>query len=135
MDEPTSGLDPVVRDDILDALLEFVQDEQHAVLISSHITSDLEKVADSIVFLHEGRVRFHKPIDELRDGYGLLQCGETQFQALNKKRHPRLAQAGLRLAGAGARPRGRCAKVQRRRRRPGVHRRYPADVCEGGETP
>ena len=85
MDEPTSGLDPVVRDDILDALLEFVQDEQHAVLISSHITSDLEKVADSIVFLHEGRVRFHKPIDELRDGYGLLQCGETQFHALNKK--------------------------------------------------
>ncbi len=56
LDEATSGLDPVIRDDILDMLLDFVQDEEHSILISSHITSDLEKVADYIVFIHEGKV-------------------------------------------------------------------------------
>lgn len=56
LDEATSGLDPVVRDDILDLFLDFVQDERNSILVSSHITSDLEKVADYIVFLHEGRV-------------------------------------------------------------------------------
>lgn len=85
MDEPTSGLDPVVRDDILDMLLEFVQDEQHAVLISSHITSDLEKVADHIAFLHEGKRIFEKSTEELRNSYGLLQCGQAQFNAMNRK--------------------------------------------------
>ena len=85
MDEPTSGLDPVVRDDILDLLLEFVQDERNAVLISSHITGDLEKVADSIAFLHEGKLVFQKDAGELHDRYGLLQCGQDQFSALNKK--------------------------------------------------
>lgn len=61
LDEATSGLDPVVRDDILDMLLDFVQEEDHSVLVSSHITSDLEKIADYIVFLHEGRVAFMEP--------------------------------------------------------------------------
>ena len=84
LDEPTSGLDPVVRDDILDLLWDFVQDEQNAVLISSHITSDLEKVADYIVFLNQGRVVFEKPKDELRYQYGILKCGETQFAALDR---------------------------------------------------
>ena len=58
LDEATSGLDPVVRDDILDMLLDFVQDEEHSILVSSHITSDLEKIADYIVFIHEGKVVF-----------------------------------------------------------------------------
>ena len=58
LDEATSGLDPVVRDDILDMFLEFVQDEEHSILVSSHITSDLEKVADYIVFIHEGKMIF-----------------------------------------------------------------------------
>ena len=83
LDEPTSGLDPVVRDDILDLLWDFVQDEQNAVLISSHITSDLEKVADYIVFLNQGRVVFEKPKDELRYQYGVLRCGEAQFKRLD----------------------------------------------------
>ena len=56
LDEPTSGLDPVVRDDLLDLFLEFVQDEEHAILISTHITSDLEKVADYVTFLHAGKL-------------------------------------------------------------------------------
>ena len=56
LDEATSGLDPVIRDDILDMLLDFVQEEDHSILVSSHITSDLEKIADYIVFIHEGKV-------------------------------------------------------------------------------
>ena len=61
LDEPTSGLDPVVRDDLLDLFLEFVQDEEHAILISTHITSDLEKVADYVTFLHAGKLLLSKP--------------------------------------------------------------------------
>ena len=83
LDEATAGLDPIVRDDLLDMLLDFIQDETHAVLLSSHITSDLEKIADSIVFLHEGKVIFEKPKDELRYQYGVLKCGKQQFDALD----------------------------------------------------
>ena len=64
LDEATSGLDPVIRDDILDILLDFAQDETHSILISSHITTDLEKIADYIVFIHEGQVVFSMPKDE-----------------------------------------------------------------------
>lgn len=84
LDEATSGLDPVVRDDILDLLLDFVQEESHAVLISSHITSDLEKIADYIVFLHQGKVVFELPKDELIYRYGILRCGAAQFEAMDK---------------------------------------------------
>ena len=84
LDEATSGLDPVVREDILDMLLDFVQDEEHAILVSSHITSDLEKIADYIVFIHEGKVVFEKPKDELTERYGILKCGAAQFDALDK---------------------------------------------------
>ena len=58
MDEATSGLDPVMRDDILDVFLDFVQDENHSILMSSHITTDLEKIADYITFIHQGKVLF-----------------------------------------------------------------------------
>ena len=84
LDEATSGLDPVVRDDILDMLLDFVQDEEHSILVSSHITSDLEKIADYIVFIHEGKVVFEKPKDELTGWYGTIKCGAAQFDALDK---------------------------------------------------
>ena len=84
LDEATSGLDPVVRDDILDMLLDFVQDEEHSILVSSHITSDLEKIADYIVFIHEGKVVFERPKDELTEQYGILKCGAAQFDALAK---------------------------------------------------
>ena len=56
LDEATSGLDPIIRDDILDILIDFVQDENHSVLVSSHIISDLEKVADYITFIHKGKL-------------------------------------------------------------------------------
>ncbi|MCI8636112.1 MAG: ABC transporter ATP-binding protein [Eubacterium sp.] len=84
LDEATSGLDPVVRDDILDMLLDFVQDEDHSILVSSHITSDLEKIADYIVFIHEGKVIFEMPKDELTGRYGILKCGAAQFDTLDK---------------------------------------------------
>ena len=84
LDEATSGLDPVIRDDILDMLLDFVQDEEHSILVSSHITSDLEKIADYIVFIHEGKVVFSKPKDELIEQYGVIKCGVAQFDALDK---------------------------------------------------
>jgi ABC-2 type transport system ATP-binding protein len=85
LDEATSGLDPVVRDDILELFLDFVQDEENSILVSSHITSDLEKVADYIVFIHNGKVIFNKPKDELRYKYGIIKCGAVQFEAIDKK--------------------------------------------------
>ena len=85
LDEATSGLDPVVRDDILDIFLDFVQDENHSILVSSHITSDLEKVADYIVFLHEGKIIFSKSKDELIYRYGIIKCGAAQFAAIDQQ--------------------------------------------------
>lgn len=82
LDEPTSGLDPVVRDEVLDLLLEYVADGNRSVLISSHITTDLKKVADSIVLIHEGKVIFQQPKDDLIYHYGILRCTTPQFQAL-----------------------------------------------------
>ena len=71
MDEPTSGLDPIARDEVLELLQTFMDQEDHAVLISSHITSDLEKIADTIVFIHEGEILFHENKDDLQYGYGI----------------------------------------------------------------
>jgi len=85
LDEATSGLDPVMRDDILDMFLDFVQDEEHSILVSSHITSDLEKVADYIVFIHKGKIIFVKSKDELLENYGIIKCGREQFEALDKE--------------------------------------------------
>ena len=79
LDEATSGLDPVMRDDMLDVFLDFVQDEEHGILMSSHITTDLEKVADYITFIHEGRVLFTRPKDELRYQWGIVRCGAAAF--------------------------------------------------------
>ena len=85
LDEATSGLDPIVRDHILDMFLDFVQDEENSILVSSHITTDLEKVADYIVFIHEGQLIFSKPKDELLEHYGIVKCGAAQFEALNQQ--------------------------------------------------
>ena len=84
LDEATSGLDPVVRGEMLDLFLDFIQDEQHSILLSSHITSDLEQVADSIALLHQGRLIFHKNKDELMQEYGILRCSEDQLRSLPK---------------------------------------------------
>lgn len=83
LDEATSGLDPVVRDEILDEFLAFIQDEEHAILISSHITSDLEKVADYVTYLHKGRVAVSGAKDELLDRYGKLKCGRADLERVD----------------------------------------------------
>ena len=85
LDEATSGLDPIVRDDILDILLEFVQDENKSILISSHITSDLEKVADYIVFIHKGKVIFEETKDNLIYDYGIMKCKQKDFGSIDKE--------------------------------------------------
>ena len=85
LDEVTSGLDPMVRDDMLDMFLDFVQNEENSILLSSHITSDLEKVADYIVFIHAGRLIFSKPKDELLENYGIIKCGVAQFDEIDKQ--------------------------------------------------
>ncbi len=84
LDEATSGLDPVVRSEILDIFLEFIQDEHKSILFSSHITGDLEKIADYIAFLHKGRLVFSKSKDDILYGYGIAKCGETEFNSLDK---------------------------------------------------
>lgn len=83
LDEPTSGLDPIARNEILDEFLEFIQDEKHGILLSSHITTDLEKIADYITFIHDGSIVFTEEKDTLIYNYGLLKCGVSQFEQLD----------------------------------------------------
>lgn len=85
LDEATSGLDPVVRGEVLDYLRDYIQDESHSVLMSSHITSDLEKVADSIAYLHKGRLLFQMDRDELLEKYGVLRCSPEQLEVLDSR--------------------------------------------------
>lgn len=83
LDEPTSGLDPVARDEIVDLLYDFMQDETHSILISSHILSDLEKLCDYILFIHEGRIIFEEEKDLLTEKYGVLKCTLDRLKELD----------------------------------------------------
>jgi len=82
LDEPTSGLDPIIRDEILDLFLAFMQDETHSILFSSHITSDLEKIADYITFIHNGEVLFSEGKDVLLYEYGIFKGSEEEISAI-----------------------------------------------------
>ncbi|MEG0485296.1 MAG: ABC transporter ATP-binding protein [Oscillospiraceae bacterium] len=82
LDEATSGLDPVVRNEMLDIFLEFIQEEEHSILMSSHITTDLEKIADYITFLHEGKVVFSKSKDDIMENYAVAKCSVEKANAL-----------------------------------------------------
>lgn len=82
LDEATSGLDPVVRGEVLELLQAHVLDENHSVLLSSHITADLEKTADSIAYIHRGRLLFQMDKDALLEQYGILRCPAAQIDAL-----------------------------------------------------
>lgn len=84
LDEPTSGLDPVARNEILDIFQEFIQDEEHGVFVSSHITSDLEHIADYITFINNGEIIFTKTRDDLLENYGIVKCSEEQFKKIDK---------------------------------------------------
>lgn len=83
LDEATGGLDPAVRDEILDLLNEFTREEDQAILLSSHIVSDLEKICDYIVFLHEGRVIMAEEKDALSEKYAVLALEERDADALD----------------------------------------------------
>ena len=83
LDEATSGLDPIMRDEMLDVFLEFVQEESHSILLSSHITSDLEKVADYITFIHNGKLILTASKNDLVYHYAVMRCRENQFLALD----------------------------------------------------
>lgn len=85
LDEATSGLDPIVRDEILDILKDFIMEDENAVLISSHITSDLDKIADYISFIHNGELLFTKTYEDIQDNYGIIRCGKQLFETLNKE--------------------------------------------------
>lgn len=82
LDEATSGLDPIMRGEVLDTLQEFVQDEQHAVLLSSHITSDLDRIADYVTFLHAGKAVLSENKDTLLFEYGIAKGSEQQISQL-----------------------------------------------------
>lgn len=83
LDEATSGLDPIIRDDILDILYDFIQDDQHSVFLSSHITADLEKIADYIAFIHKGKLIMCGEKDTLLETYGLYHCSKDQLAQLD----------------------------------------------------
>lgn len=85
LDEPTSGLDPVVRDEILDLFLEFIQDESHSILVSSHIVGDLEKIADYITLIHRGKLLFSEEKDLLKERYRIIRGPEEAFAVFDPK--------------------------------------------------
>lgn len=84
LDEATAGLDPVVREEILDEFLEFISDEDHGILISSHITSDLEKIADYITYIHEGNVIISDNKDDILAHYGRVGCSASDLLMVEK---------------------------------------------------
>lgn len=105
LDEPTNGLDPVVRDEVAELLLDFARDEEHSILISSHIVSDLEKLCDTIAFLHKGKLLLCEDRDALREEYALWHGTTAAFAALEtgavygKRETPYGVEALVRRAG------------------------------------
>lgn len=85
LDEPTGGLDPIVRSEILDLFMDFIQDEEKSILFSTHITSDLDKIADYITFIHNGELVFSKPKDEAINDYMIVRCGRDDFEKIDKE--------------------------------------------------
>lgn len=112
LDEATSGLDPVVRSELLDEFLNFIRDEDHSILLSSHITSDLERAADYVVYLHRGRVKLQGTKDELLESYGRLACSRSDLEKIDP-----VFLVGKRLSGFS------CEALINDRR--GFSKRYP----------
>lgn len=84
LDEATSGLDPIVRDEILDMIRMFTEEENHTVLMSSHITSDLDKIADYIAYIHDGKLTFMISHDNMNENYGVISGGKDILDTLNE---------------------------------------------------
>lgn len=85
LDEPTSGLDPVVRDEVVEMFSDFTRNENHSILISSHIVSDLEKLCDYVAFLHKGKLLLFEEKDELLSEYGIIHCTYEQLAELDRE--------------------------------------------------
>ncbi len=85
LDEPTTGLDPVARREVLDLFQEFMQDENNSIFLSTHITTDLEKIADYIVFIDNGNILFTKEINEILDNYAIFKCKKAEFEKIAKE--------------------------------------------------
>lgn len=84
LDEPTSGLDPVARGEVLDILLKFIKDENHTVLLSTHITTDLEHTSDQIIFIDDGKIVLDEQKDNVINDYGILKCDHSYFDKISK---------------------------------------------------
>lgn len=82
LDEATNGLDPVVRDEVLEIFSEFTRDENHSILISSHIVSDLEKICDYVAFLHKGKLMLCEEKDLLIEQYGMIHCAKEELNRI-----------------------------------------------------
>lgn len=85
LDEPTSGLDPVMRSEVLDMFEDFVSNKENSILLSTHITSDLEHIADDVIFISNGSLIFDKPLKEIKDSYIELTLTKEEFKKFNKK--------------------------------------------------
>ena len=85
LDEPTSGLDPVIRSEILDMFEEFVNETNNSILLSTHITSDLEHIADDVIFISKGQIIFDKPLKDIKEQYIMLELTKEEFNEFNKK--------------------------------------------------
>ena len=97
LDEATAGLDPVVREEILDVFLEFVEDEENSILVSSHISSDLEKIADYITFINNGKIILTEKKDTLIYEYGIARMKQIDFDKLDKSEYLSYRKRGLQL--------------------------------------
>ena len=86
LDEPTSGLDPIVRNEILDIFRQFIaEDETRSILISTHITTDLEHISDYIMFIKNGEITLNLPTSEILENYGIVKCDEKDFSKISKE--------------------------------------------------
>lgn len=85
LDEPTIGLDPIIRDEILEVFLDYMQDEENSIIISSHITSDLEKICDYIAYIDNGELIFFLEKDELIYNYGILKCKSEDIEMIDEE--------------------------------------------------
>ncbi len=85
LDEPTSGLDPVGRSEIIDIFQDFIQNEDCSILFSTHITTDLEHIADYITFINNGEIVLSKTSDEILNNFGIVKCSEKEFKKVDKK--------------------------------------------------
>ena len=84
MDEPTSGLDPIVRNEMIGIFRDFVVEEDHTILLSSHITGDLEKIADEVVFIDGGKIVFSGNKDEILEKHGILKCKKEEASKVSE---------------------------------------------------